>query len=616
MKNRLQYHDLAIRVMRITFFQLLMCVAFMNVSFGGETHAQDLLNRNITLRLEDQPVKAVLNQIEKLSEAQFLYSSSLIKVGQKINIDVNNKPLSEVLNTLLTPLHLTYKVSGRQIILKRIEDKVEASYPNEQKVQGVVTDEKGAVLPGVNVVIKGTAQGTVTDVNGQFGLNIPSGDAVLVVSFVGYEKQEISVGNQVNLAITLKPSVNAMDEVVVVGYGTQSKASLTSAVSTVNAREMTNIPASNLSNILAGRASGVYVQTATGVPGQSSTVRIRSASSWNAAPPLFVIDGVIRDQSAFDALDPSQIESLSILKDASSTAIYGSRASNGVLLVTTKTGKSGKPQVQITSVAVVNSKPARQFQYMPLMKSIDIINNMYAPQVKYNDYDKQWIAKNNPDGRIYFDAVYQSPFSQKHSLNISGGNDDVTYFIGGNYYDEKGFLPNVKSNRYDIRGKVSAKVTKDLSVGLNLNLNNFGRRSIYGAVNSGASPDMSGFYEKLFYLGGGTSPAYIDGKPVDPSWLCGNAIEVMRHGGYAKSNSQQIDALITAEYKLPFIKGMAVKVLYSNNTVNSFSKTFAQKHTLYKFKADPNSVAGILTNEVIGTVESGSPSVSFVDNSN
>lgn len=616
MKNRLQYHDLVIKVMRITVFQLMMCVAFMNVSFGSETRAQDLLNRNITLRLEDQPVKAVLSQIEKLSEAQFLYSSSLIKVGQKVNIDVNNKPLGDVLNTLLTPLHLGYKVSGRQIILKRIEDKVEVPSPNEQKIQGVVVDEKGAVLPGVNVVIKGTAQGTVTDVNGQFGLNVPANDAVLVVSFVGYEKQEVIVGNQTNLAITLKPSVNAMDEVVVVGYGTQSKASLTSAVSTVNAREMTNIPASNLSNILASRASGVYVQTATGVPGQSSTVRIRSASSWNAAPPLFVIDGVIRDQSAFDALDPSQIESLSILKDASSTAIYGSRASNGVLLVTTKTGKSGKPQVQVTSVAVVNSKPARQFQYMPLMKSIDIINNMYAPQVKYNDYDKQWIAKNNPDGRLYFNEVYEDPFSQKHSLNISGGSDDVTYFIGGNYYDEKGFLPNVKSNRYDIRGKVSAKVTKDLSVGLNLNLNNFGRRSIYGAVNSGASPDMSGFYEKLFYLGGGTSPAYIDGKAVDPSWLGGNAIEVMRNGGYSKGNNQQIDALITAEYKLPFIKGMAVKVLYSNNTVNTFTKTFAQKHTLYKFKADPNSVAGILTDEVIGTVESGSPSVSFVDNSN
>lgn len=614
MKNRLQFHDLAIKLMRITLFQLLMCIVFINVSFGGKTEAQDILNKNITLNLEDQPVKVVLDHLEKLSEAQFLYSSSLIQVNRKVNINVNKKPLSEVLNTLLRPLHLNYKLSGKQIILNRIEDKVDVVSPKEQKVSGVVTDDKGEVLPGVNVIIKGTTQGTVTDVKGQFGIDVQSNDAVLILSFVGYEKKEVLVGNETNLTITLQASVNAMDELVVIGYGTQTKASLTSAVSTVNAREMTNIPASNLSNILAGRASGVYVQSATGVPGQSSTVRIRSASSWNAAPPLFVIDGVIRDQSAFDALDPNQIESLSILKDASSTAIYGSRASNGVLLVTTKIGKSGKTQVQLTSAVVVNSRPAKQFQYMPLLKSVDIINNMYAPQVKFNDYDKQWIAKNNPDGKIYLNEVYQNPFSQKHSLNISGGSDDVTYFIAGNYYDEKGFLPNVKSNRYDIRGKVLAKLNKDLSVGLNLDFNNFGRRTIYGAIVS--SPDMSGFYEKLFYLGGGTAPAYIDGKPVDPSWLGGNPIEVMRNGGYAKSNNQQIDALLTAEYKVPFVKGLTFKMLYSNNTVNSFTKTFAQKHTLYKFKADPNSVAGVLTNEVTGTVDSGSPAVSFVDNSN
>lgn len=614
MKNRLQFHDLAHKFMRITIFQLLMCTVFINVSFGSETNAQDILNKNITLNLEDQPVKTVLNQLEKLSEAQFLYSSSLIQVNRKVNINVNNKPLGEVLNTLLRPLRLNYKLSGKQIILNRTEDNAEEPSPNEQNISGVVRDEKGEAMPGVNIVIKGTAKGIVTDANGQFRINIPSNNAVLVISFVGYEKQEVLVGNKTNLTITLKTYINAMEEVIVVGYGTQTKASLTSAVSTVNAREMVNIPASNLSNILAGRASGVYVQSATGIPGQTSSVRIRAASSWNAAPPLFVIDGVIRDQSAFDALDPSQIESLSILKDASSTAIYGSRASNGVLLVTTKIGKSGKTQVQFTSVAVLNSQPAKQFEYMPLLKSADIVNSLYAPTVKYNDYDKQWIAKNNPDGRIYFNEVYQNPFSQKHSLNVSGGSDNVNYFIGGNYYDEKGFLPNMTSDRYDIRGKVSAKLNKDLTVGVNLNFNNFNRQSI--AASLASQTDLSGFYEKLFYLGGGTAPAYIDGKPVDPGWLGGNPIEVMRKGGYVKSNNQQIDALLTAEYKVPFIDGLTVKMLYSNNTVYSFSKSFAQKVTLYKFKPDPNSVAGVFTNEVTGTVESGSPSSAYIENTN
>ncbi|MFC0183169.1 carboxypeptidase-like regulatory domain-containing protein [Pseudarcicella hirudinis] len=188
MKNRLQFHDLAHKFMRITIFQLLMCTVFINVSFGSETNAQDILNKNITLNLEDQPVKTVLNQLEKLSEAQFLYSSSLIQVNRKVNINVNNKPLGEVLNTLLRPLRLNYKLSGKQIILNRTEDNAEEPSPNEQNISGVVRDEKGEAMPGVNIVIKGTAKGIVTDANGQFRINIPSNNAVLVISFVGYEK--------------------------------------------------------------------------------------------------------------------------------------------------------------------------------------------------------------------------------------------------------------------------------------------------------------------------------------------------------------------------------------------------------------------------------------------
>jgi TonB-linked SusC/RagA family outer membrane protein len=478
------------------------------------------------------------------------------------------------------------------------------------KIKGIVMDAReNKPLAGATIIQVGGTAHAVADATGAFEISVaPNGS--LRVSMTGYGAQTIKAINGIRVALT---AISAdMDEVVVVGYGTQKRASLTTAVTSVNTREMASIPSSNLSNILAGRASGVFVQSATGIPGKSSFVRIRSASSWNAAPPLFVIDGILRDQTAFDALDPNQIENLTVLKDAASTAIYGSRASNGVLLITTKTGKKGKPQVQFNSVWGVYSKPAIQFKYMPLLQAADIVNNLYAPEVKYNDFDKQWIAQNNPEGKIYYNEVYQNPFTQKYGLNISGGSDDVTYFIGGNYYDEKGFLPQLHYNKYNLRGNIVTHLNKDLSVGLNLNLNNGNRQTIVSSL--GNDEDLSGFYEKLFYLGSGIAPAYIDGKPVDPNWLGGNPIEVMRHGGYSKYNDQQIDALLTAEYKTPFIKGLALKMVYSKNYDNKFSKSFAQKHTLYKFKTDPNSKAGVLTNEVTGTVESGSPTTPFVDN--
>jgi TonB-linked SusC/RagA family outer membrane protein len=481
-------------------------------------------------------------------------------------------------------------------------------------VKGSVIDKvQKSPLAGVTVKqVGGKGQTIAADANGNFEITVPQ-NSRLTITMTGYQSTTVLVTSR-QLNIEMEMAAKELEDLVVVGYGTQKKASLTTAVTSVNTREMSNIATSNLSNVLAGRASGVYVQTGTGIPGKSSSVRVRSASSWNAAPPLFVIDGILRDQTAFDALDPNQIENLTILKDAASTAIYGSRASNGVLLVTTKTGKKGKPQVQFNSVWGVYSKPAIQFQYMPLLKAADIVNSLFAPEVKYNDFDKQWIAQHNPDGKIYFNEGYQNPFTQKYGLNISGGSDDITYFIGGNYYDEKGFLPQMHYDKYNLRGNIVTRLNKDLSVGLNLNVNNGNQHAFAGGL--GNAGDLSGFYEKLFYLGGGTAPSYIDGKPVDPNWLGGNGIEVMRNGGYNKNTDQQIDALLTAEYKVPFIKGLALKMVYSKNYDNSFSKAFAQKHTLYKFKPDSRSKAGVLTDTVTGTVESGLPTTPFVQNTN
>jgi len=595
-------------IMKLTM--VLIIVTIMQVSATG-------FAQKITLKQNDISLEELFKVIRKQTGYNVLWVGVEAGSFKKIDANFNNIPLNEVLEKSFENQSLAYEIENKTIIVRETRKPFAENnkdVPSRVDIRGRVIDSGGKPLPGASVKVKSTGKTVITDTDGNFQLKAIDEGAILEISFIGYVSIEIKADKAELGNIELKQSDAKLDEIVVVGYGTQKKASLTSAVTTINTKEMTNIPASNLSNILAGRASGVFVETATGIPGKSSAVRIRSSSSWNDSPPLFVIDGVVRDQSSFDALDPSQIDNLSILKDAASTAIYGSRASNGVLLVTTKGGKKGKLQVQFNSVAGINSKPAKQFDYMPLLKAADIVNDLFAPDVKYNDFDKEWIAKNNPDGRIYFNEVYQKPFTQKHGLNISGGSDDVTYFIGGNYFDEKGFLPQLNSNKYNFRGNISANLNKDWSVGLKLNFNNNNRRSFVSGLSN--PEDFSGFYEKLFYLGSGISPAYIDGKPVDPGWLGGNPIEVMRNGGYSKFNDQQIDALITSEYKVPFINGLTLKMLYSKNFGNSFSKAFAQKHTLYKFQPDSRSEAGVLTNTVTGTVESGSPITPFLDNTN
>jgi TonB-linked SusC/RagA family outer membrane protein len=329
---------------------------------------------------------------------------------------------------------------------------------------------------------------------------------------------------------------------------------------------------------------------------------------------LFVIDGIVRDQTSFDAISPDQIESISILKDAASAAIYGSRSSNGVILVTTKTGKKGKPTVELNSSFVVSSKPEIQFNYLSVDQGMDVYNQIFATK-QINDFDRNWIHENNPDGKIYFDAAYKNPFSQRHSLNVSGGADNITYFLGGTFFDETGFLPNVKYRSYNVRGNMQVEIAKGLTAGLNVNTGTNATNRFYSYLASDA--DLSGFYEKLFYLGSGFQPPYIDGKPVYPGWAGGNPIESMYNGGYNNNNDQRTDALITLEYKTPFLKGLSFKVSYSNNSDNIFRKSYATKPTLYSFKPDSRSGIGqILTDTLTGTVSTGFPAQPFVGNEN
>ncbi|MEN6463124.1 MAG: TonB-dependent receptor [Syntrophomonas sp.] len=531
-----------------------------------------------------------------------MYNNELIDLSKKMDIDVQNKTIDEILATLLEKTGIAYKIYDRQIVLSP-SSQANVTFSLQQqafKISGKVTDASGEALPGVSVVIKGTSTGVITDAQGSYSLpNVPY-DAILVFSFVGMKSQEVAVAGKKTMNVTMEEGTFGIEEVVAIGYGTQKKASLTAAITSINSNEISKIPSSNLSNVLQGRLSGVYVQSGTGVPGVSSDIRVRFPSSFNSQPAIYVINNVVRDANAFNALDANEVESITALKDAAAAAIYGSRSSGGVILVTTKTGKIGKPVINLnTSVSTERLGPTRAF--LSVGESLDLWNMILPGSVDADE--KAYVEKMNPDGLAWFHAFYKKPWNVKGDMSVSGGNDIVTYYIGGSLYKEEGFMPQVNYKKVNLRGTVDVKITKDLTVGLDLATINENRNKM-GFVGDA---DLS-LYGMWAAMRGGiliNVPPYIDGKPVYGGWV-GNVPEIMKNGGYTHNPTDRTDVSLHLDYKVPFIKGLTAKLNYSNNIVNSYSKQYFKSTTAYQFKTT-GTHSYIYTNEIVTPVVSSPP---------
>lgn len=586
-------------IMKITVIILLtVCLQVSARSFSQQ----------ITLNVKNSSLEKVLNEIGKQSGYQFFFNEKLLKKAEKVSLSLTNAPLQQTLEQCFQNQPLSYAIFDRTIVIRKREilpQGVESEVLPPVEIKGVIRDEKGAPMPGASIKVKGKNITTVSDENGAFTVTAENNDK-LIFSFVGYETQEVSVSGQKNWNIVLKVAVQNLEETVVIGYGTQKKASLTSAVSSIKANEISLIPTSNLSNVLAGRLSGTYVQSGTGTPGISSGIRVRAQASLNGGASVYVIDGVVRDKTSFDALDPNEVADITILKDAASAAIYGSRSTNGVVLITTKSGRSGKPVIQFNTIFGVQ-KPGKYPSYLNVA---DALKLSQAVNGGMGQDEIDWVLKNNPKGENYLDAAYQDPNNQKYALSASGGNDIITYYLGGSYYKENGFLPNVWYDKYNLRGKINAKLSRDLTVGLNLSTS-YGTRNRFNFTYDYGSVDLNNLWGKLLYWDA-WAPAYIDGKPVNPGWL-GNPVEMMKNGGYWRSNNQQVDALLNAEYKVPFVKGLSLKMAYSRNIDNNYIKTFAKRQLLYNFKTTGTNNL-IRTSEIIGSTMSSEPGTEYIGN--
>ncbi|GAB3325957.1 TonB-dependent receptor [Larkinella ripae] len=461
----------------------------VGTAFALDSKAQDLLTRKVTLRAKQLEIKRVLRQIEQQTDVQFVYSSRLIPSRQKITYEVTSQNLDKVLDELLKPLGAGYEVSGKTIILRKenadapgtgfIPTPAPTETPVDQTVAGKVTDEKGEGLPGVSVLIKGTSRGTTTDVEGAYRLVVPDQNATLVFSYVGYASQELVVGGRTTIDLTLSVSDKSLDEVVVVGYGEQKKSNVTGSIVSVKASDISKVQSPSFDNALQGKVPGVYVTTNGGQPGGGISVRIRGVGAINNSNPLYIVDGVqiggsdSENSNPLATINTNDIESIDILKDAASTAIYGTRAANGVVLITTKRGNSGAPRLSVSSYYGIQNPtrrlpdPLNATQFGQNMNAAFVAAGQPAPFADPNTLGA---------GTNWIDAMMQTGRIQEHQFSIAGGGAKNKYFVSANYFNNDGMMIRTWFERMSVRVNTDNQISDKVKIGNSLSIARINRR--------------------------------------------------------------------------------------------------------------------------------------------
>ena len=427
------------------------------------------------LTLRNMSLLQALEEVAEQFDVGLAVNPNLIP-GIKVNKDLTSVTLTEALDQLLAETHLEAYLSAAGNIIVRSKEKKPVI--QERNVSGRVTDEKGESLPGVNILIKGSARGTITDIEGNYRINIPGNAVTLVFSFVGYQSQEVNVAGRTYIDVILLEDMQSLEEVVIVGYGTQTRRDLTGSQASVSSKDFEGHPVYNFAQILQGRTPGVVVSNTSGSPGQAPKIRIRGANSISSNnDPLYVVDGFVSD---FNNVNVNDIQSIDILKDASATAIYGSRGANGVVLITTKSGQAGETRVTVVS----------NVGFTQLENEYDLLNsaeyavwvNEHFDQAVFPDADIE--AFRQGAGTDWQDAVMQTGLTQNHQVAVSGGREGLRYYVSGNIVDEEGILINTNQRRYTLRANLSTTVGDRMVLDLNINATQRNRKNAQLAFGS------------------------------------------------------------------------------------------------------------------------------------
>ncbi|TWI88444.1 TonB-linked SusC/RagA family outer membrane protein [Chitinophaga japonensis] len=477
------------RCMKIGLLPLLLVNCLTGMIYAKPTSGQEVLDRKINLVADQQPVKTVLSEISKLAEIKFVYSVQKIPARKKVSLSAHDQRLGEVLDRLLLPLEIRYHVSGNQIVLTQKSDAQGNLLPLNispdklipdgyvaKVVTGKVTDETGTPLFGVSIQVKGTSRGTTSGANGNYSISVEAGET-LEFTMIGYKVYSVQVGAETTINVQMEPDVALLEQVVVVGYGTQKRSTLTGAIASVSSKTISELPVASVEQALQGRVAGLTV-TNNGSPGTSALVRIRGISSISfASDPLYVIDGFpTGNLSNFDTRD---IESVEVLKDASAAAIYGSRATNGVIMITTKKGRRDD-KLKVALDSYVGTQAAwnkidllNTQEYLQYERALNGAAGIaLPPRLEPDNFNQpiyeganQTFAQTNTDWQ---DAYFKSGIITQHNLSVSGGNEKSRFYSSAGYFKQDGIAQGVNYERGNYRINSDHNISKIFTFGENL----------------------------------------------------------------------------------------------------------------------------------------------------
>lgn len=566
-----------IRAVRVSLFIImsLPVIAFAQNS--------DLL----TLNLKNVSLRQFVETVQQKSDYSFIYKD-LIDQNFRLNIVVEQKDIDTVLNQVFKGKDIQWKIQGKQIILTN-KNEVSKDSKKVHTVKGRVLTKDGETIPGASVQLLNSSVGVITDIDGFYMIDVPGDEAQLEFRFMGYETQTVKVNKRTTIDITLKEMTSQLEEVVVVGYGSQKKVSMTGSISSVNMGQM-KTPVASLTNALQGKVAGIISVQSSGEPGKdNATFTIRGIGTFTGnSSPLVIVDGVQRDDvnstygGAYNNIDPEDITSISLLKDASATAVYGAKGANGVIIITTKRGIVGKPKVSVKVESGIST-----FTNTPkMLNGIDYMN-LYNESRRNSGlsevYSRETILKtaSGLDPYLYpdvdwIDTVYKKMSSITNAnLNITGGSDLVRYYLSASFYNqggqynvknENGYNPNLDYKRYDFRSNVDVNITKTTLLQMNIGAMLVDSR--YPAFSS----------NNLWYWSYTTSPVafpvrYPDGRWAGPSANQGsNPMDRVQNSGYTDMFKPAIQSVFTLNQKLDFLTpGLSSYVRFSFDSYSEFN---------------------------------------------
>jgi TonB-linked SusC/RagA family outer membrane protein len=544
------------RIMKITFILFFLSIGTL---FADNMYSQ---KAKVTINERNVMLETVLNEIEKQTDYLFIYSKQYVDVNRRVSLKFRNKPVKEILADVFEGTDIAYMLEGAHIILSKKDTDSHAPAPSPAQAQiritGVVTDESGEPLPGATIEVKGASRGTVTGADGAYNIQVPDQSSVLVYSYIGYISEELAVGNRTFINVTLKEDVFFMDEVVVVGYGTQSRRKTVSSISTIAPEKVENLPSSSIVNNLGGRTPGIIVTSSGGGPTKKSSISIRGGEQ-----PLVVIDGFVSEWFDFENLNPQDIENISILKDASAVAIYGARAGNGILLITTKKGDNQDLTINYDysyslSQPTVMPKKLGSFERLSYMNQA-YINDGLTPQYSSEVLEKYRTGSdpyNYPNTDWQELALKDFAPEQRHNLSINGGNKKNNYYASMSYFDQ-GTIFAYDTNwykAYTFRLNVTNsfdKIGLKTTVGINGIMNESrmpwsqyadGYYGYWGHIQNRAPWELA-YTDRGLYAGGGDHPL----------------VELDPRSGYRIPVKTAVNGMFIAEWNVPKADGLRLK---------------------------------------------------------